>query len=729
MYVAICVEFCLFPQMQVYNNKEKYFKYIEKHSTLFGFLLYLIGLIWFCLLSQDELNYKTYMSENALLIGQVNEIFDDVFSSVEFYEESKKAFKSNEIIGLKQWLSIQLSTIGLEVYSQNFSFSHDILSPLKSINGSNLYGIMRSPSGGRTEALVIITSLGDNPTYFGSLAYVLSLSKLFRNQIHWAKDIIFLFPEYEYIGLMAWLEAYHGTINSDNLFWSELEGRSGSIQAGLSLEFPNLYQSAIDILPEGPNGLLANLDLVNTVVRLAEAHSVVTRVNSQPYDYRRVTFGTRINDMMGLMKAVWNQGSNSPTGLHGPLINYQIPAITLRAEQKHRSTVPRSSEVLSVTRLLEGILRSINNLQERFHQSFWYYFLPNPYRYISIGVYMPPVLIMILSLLLKPVLFWMLLNQSDSDNNNDDDDQMMMNKKIDSSILTNSNSSQLDNHHIEKLVDDNTQLINNDQTIRQRNQKKSIIERKSIVNERKNDQNEKQLESNSPSYSSATPPYILCLILRLTLCFSTGFLLHSSPKYLFKLSNLLLVGSQSVSSTFKLVDIFLIGITSLIIAVMIVLPILMLIIKKLLNLYEADRQDLTGQLCLFSWALFLSCLTCLNISSAVVLGIPIVPLLNLFVQRKDNIEIKKSFTMKLVKCFTIIGWLITFTPILIIVMCIINSRIQQQHYPISVNAVRNCYEKCILQSLIEADLFGCWTWPVITCGYTSLWLLTWLAIF
>lgn len=68
---------------------------------------------------------------------------------------------------------------------------------------------------------------------------------------------------------------------------------------------------------------------------------------------------------------------------------------------------------------------------------------------------------------------------------------MMMNKKIDSSILTNSNSSRLDNHHIEKLVDDNTQLINNDQTIRQRNQKKSIIERKSIVNERKNDQNEK----------------------------------------------------------------------------------------------------------------------------------------------------------------------------------------------------------------------------------------------
>ncbi|CAH8625943.1 unnamed protein product [Schistosoma rodhaini] len=714
--------------MQVYNKKEKCFKYIENHSTLFGFLLYLVGLIWFCLLSQDELNYKTYMSENALLVGQVNEIFNDVSSSIEFYEESKKASKSNGIVGLKQWLFMQLNTIGLEVYSQDFSFSHDILSPLKSINGSNLYGIMRSPSGGRTEALVIITSLGDNPTYFGSLAYVLSLSKLFRNQIHWAKDIIFLFPEYEYIGLMAWLEAYHGTINSDNLFWSELGGRSGSIQAGLSLEFRNLYQSAIDILPEGPNGLLANLDLVNTVVRLAEAHSVVTRVNSQSYDYRRVTLETRLNDMMGLIKAVWNQGSNSPTGLHGPLINYQIPAITLRAEQKQRSTVPRSSEILSVTRLLEGILRSINNLQERFHQSFWYYFLPNPYRYISIGVYMPPVLIMILSLLLKPFLFWIFLNQSDSDNS--DDDQMILSKKIDSDKLSDSNSSQLDNHHIEKLVDDNARLTNNNQTIRQRSKTKSVVEKKSIVNERENDKNEKQHESDSPLYSSAIPPYILCLILRLTLCFSMGFLLHSSPKSLFKLSNLLLVRNESINSNFKLVDIFLIGITSLIIAVMIVLPIFMLIIKKLLNLYEADKQDLTGQLCLFSWALFLSCLACLNISSAVVLAIPTVPLLNLFVQRKDHMEIKKSFTMKLVKCCTITGWLITFTPTLIIVVCIINSSIQQQqHYPTIVNAIRSCYEKCILQSLIEADLFGCWTWPVITCGYTSLWLLTWLAIF
>ncbi|TNN14832.1 Glycosylphosphatidylinositol anchor attachment 1 protein [Schistosoma japonicum] len=715
--------------MLVFSGKERCLEFIEKHSTLFGLLLYLIGLTWFCLLSQDEFNHKTYMSENALLVGQVDEVFSDVSSSIKFYEESKNAFKSNGFVGLKQWLFKQLKNIGLEVYLQDFSFSHEILSPLKSINGSNLYSIMRSPSGGRTEALVIITALGDdnNSIYFGSLAYVLSLNKLFRNQVHWAKDIILLFPEYNYIGLMAWLEAYHGTANSNNLFWSELEGRSGSIQAGLSLEFRSMYQPVIDILPEGPNGLLANLDLVNTVVRLAEAHSLVTRVSRRSYDYTRGTHETRLNDMIGLLNGVWNQALNSPTGLHGPLINYQIPAITLQADQKKRLTDPRSSEILSVTRLLEGILRSVNNLQERLHQSFWYYLLPNPYRYISIGVYMPPALIMILSLLLKPLLFWIFLSKSKLNDDGDDDDQLIL-TEIDSFKASDCNSSQSD-HIPNELNDDNPLTCN--QIIRQR-KNKSILDDddEKSVNEKKNKHIELH-KSDAELYSTTIPPYLLCLIIRVSLCFSMGFCLNSSPKYLFNFSNSLIGNNPSVRSNLKLNDVFLICITSLIFGMMIALPIIMLIFQKLMNLYEDDKRYLVDQLCLFGWSLFLSCLTCLNISSAVILSIQIVPLLHLFFQDK------RSFTVKLVKYFAIIGWLIQFTPILIIIMCIVNSSIgnqQQHHYDnyfgfMNFSTVQNCYEKCILQSLIEADLFNCWTWSVITCGYTSLWFLTWLAVF
>lgn len=41
--------------------------------------------------------------------------------------------------------------------------------------------------------------------------------------------------------------------------------------------------------------------------------------------------------------------------------------------------------ISSLRRALEGIMRSLNNLQERFHQSFFFYLLPATNRYISIG--------------------------------------------------------------------------------------------------------------------------------------------------------------------------------------------------------------------------------------------------------------------------------------------------------------------------------------------------------
>ena len=47
----------------------------------------------------------------------------------------------------------------------------------------------------------------------------------------------------------------------------------------------------------------------------------------------------------------------------------------------------RSASLLQLGRVLEGICRSLNNLLERFHQSFFFYLLPATNRYISIGKY------------------------------------------------------------------------------------------------------------------------------------------------------------------------------------------------------------------------------------------------------------------------------------------------------------------------------------------------------
>ncbi|VDP88128.1 unnamed protein product [Echinostoma caproni] len=368
-------------------------------------IFYIVGLSWFLLLSQDELNNETYLSENALLVGQVVERFDDLESINQFYENARKLTDQThgDTTKLQKWIAKQLDAIGLEVYMQNFTFSHDVLYPIKSIEGTNLYGIMRSPSGGRTEALLLTVPLHSSTA--GSVALVLSLLKTLRQQIYWAKDIVVVFPESEYTGLLAWIEAYHGGEATTHLSWTELEGRSGNIQAGLNLEFTTPDIQSVDIFPEGVNGLLANLDLVNTVVRIAHKHSIQSVVNGQPFYFLRGDFDSRVQDVFGLAQAVWTQAPGSPAGLHGLLINYQIPAVTLRGPSPYVFFKSSRSPGIKTGKFLEGILRSLNNLQERMHQSFWYYLLPSPLRYISIGVYMPPVLILIGSLLIKYKMF------------------------------------------------------------------------------------------------------------------------------------------------------------------------------------------------------------------------------------------------------------------------------------------------------------------------------------
>ncbi|VEL21682.1 unnamed protein product, partial [Protopolystoma xenopodis] len=37
----------------------------------------------------------------------------------------------------------------------------------------------------------------------------------------------------------------------------------------------------------------------------------------------------RLDNLKGLVTAVWTQASGSPSGLHGLLMNYQVPALTL----------------------------------------------------------------------------------------------------------------------------------------------------------------------------------------------------------------------------------------------------------------------------------------------------------------------------------------------------------------------------------------------------------------
>lgn len=59
-----------------------------------------------------------------------------------------------------------------------------------------------------------------------------------------------------------------------------------------------------------------------------------------------------------------------------------------------------------MSRLVESTVRSLNNLLEHLHQSFFFYLLSGVQRYTSIGLYMPPVIILGVSFIFKALSLW-----------------------------------------------------------------------------------------------------------------------------------------------------------------------------------------------------------------------------------------------------------------------------------------------------------------------------------
>jgi len=80
-----------------------------------------------------------------------------------------------------------------------------------------------------------------------------------------------------------------------------------------------------------------------------------------------------------------NQAIGVPTGNHGLFNRYTIDSVTL---SEIHSDGSKTINVHQLARIVEGTVRSVNNLLEHLHQSFYYYLLPSPTLYISIGEYM-----------------------------------------------------------------------------------------------------------------------------------------------------------------------------------------------------------------------------------------------------------------------------------------------------------------------------------------------------
>ncbi|XP_015117329.1 glycosylphosphatidylinositol anchor attachment 1 protein [Diachasma alloeum] len=379
------------------------------------FFIYLGGVVWMAMLASPMFNDGTYFSENALLPGLVTKESNLEHTARQYHRELVDEMKRYPDNMPYAWILAKFNQLHLDVYTHNFTLNYPFTG--HQFTGQNVYGIVRAPRAASTEAIVVSVPFraanSVHPTTAPSIALLLAFAKFCRKQKYWAKDIIFLVTEHEQLGMQAWLDAYHGVVSgqADVLNAGDLDGRAGSIQAAINLEMHAMKVASIDVKIEGLNGQLPNLDLVN-LAQNAIKKEMVRGTFQKRFDMSNKfpQFKKWSHHFHTLASMVLTQATGVPTGNHGLFHRYGIEAITLEGMEK----TDRGAEVNfdRIGRIVESMVRSLNNLLERFHQSFFFYLLAATDRYISIGLYMPALVAIIGCLFIKAFCMWLKHQQS-----------------------------------------------------------------------------------------------------------------------------------------------------------------------------------------------------------------------------------------------------------------------------------------------------------------------------
>jgi glycosylphosphatidylinositol transamidase len=268
------------------------------------------------------------------------------------------------------------------------------------IANTNVYAILQGPRADATEAIVLIAAwknMADEVNNSG-VALVLTLARYFKRWSLWSKDIIFLVPGDSTIGPQAWVDAYHD--GHDERYVESLKIKSGALQGAVAVDYPagpwgHRYDK-LHVVYDGINGQLPNLDLFNTAVQIASGQmgigSVIQRMWNHDDSYK--------DRLQTMLRGMVSQGLGHATGPHSSFIPYHVDAITL-------VTVGNGwHDEMSLGKVVESLFRSLNNLLEHLHQSFFFYLLLQDKRFVSIGTYLPSAMLIAINFSIAAMALW-----------------------------------------------------------------------------------------------------------------------------------------------------------------------------------------------------------------------------------------------------------------------------------------------------------------------------------
>lgn len=211
----------------------------------------------------------------------------------------------------------------------------------------------------------------------------------------WSKDIIVLITSDSKAGPQAWVDAYHDEHSPDSA--DPLQLKSGALQGVVVVDnaLDHRFES-LHIVYDGINGQLPNLDLFNSAVAIASGQMGIG-VSLQRMWKHGDSYRERLQTML---RGMVSQGLGHASGPHSSFIPYHVDAITLQAVGHGWQ------DEMAMGRCVESTFRSVNNLLEHFHQSFFFYLLMQANRFVSIGTYLPSAMLVAVNFTIMAIALW-----------------------------------------------------------------------------------------------------------------------------------------------------------------------------------------------------------------------------------------------------------------------------------------------------------------------------------
>ncbi|PWY64916.1 Gaa1-domain-containing protein [Aspergillus eucalypticola CBS 122712] len=373
---------------------------------ILSFICIVAGVVWLLLLPLNDYSRQTYISENALLPGQVHAYFSGSEQHIfrGYKKELEGVLEGQTAEGQEVWndaftpgVSDKIQSIlratGLKVATQNYEYTSSGITH----QGQNVYAIIQAPRGDATEAMVLVAAWKtvENELNLNGVTLALTLARYFKRWSLWSKDIIFLFPPDSKAGTQAWIDAYH---DMQPAFVQPLPLKSGALQGGLVIEYPFDHRfESLHILYDGVNGQLPNLDLFNTAISITGGQMGIGTNLQEMWDHDD-SYEMRLQTIMrGMVK----QGFGYATGPHSSFMPYHIDAITLQTKGEGWQ------DEMALGRTVESLCRSLNNLLEHLHQSFFFYLLMQTNRFVSIGTYLPSAMLIAGNFTIMAIALWL----------------------------------------------------------------------------------------------------------------------------------------------------------------------------------------------------------------------------------------------------------------------------------------------------------------------------------